>query len=98
MSASVSIRLEQARMIVQRLERLSADSAWAHISSGYRGSLLKIVDRLERVPDLESVSADEVRLLDFLIGKGFDLLTRAAQEIGDPELIRFTSQGLSQPK
>ena len=97
MSAKVAVRLEQARMIVQRLERLSADSAWAHISSGYRGALLKIIDRLEHLPDIESAAPDEIRLLDFLIDKGFDLLTRAALEIGDPELICFTSQRPAQP-
>lgn len=93
MIGTVTVRLEQARMIVQRLERLSADSAWAHISSGYRGSLLKIIDRLEGMPDLETASPEDVRLLDFLIVKGFDLLTKAALEIGDPELIR----GLTRP-
>jgi hypothetical protein len=88
MSGQVEVRLEQARMIVQRLERLSADSTWAHTASGHRGSLLKIIDRLEREPDLEKTAQPEVDLLDRLIDKGFDLLARAAREIGDPELIR----------
>jgi hypothetical protein len=92
MTGSVSVRLEQARMIVQRLERLSADSRWAHISSGYRGSLIKIIDRLDHLPDVEQAGADDVRLLDFLIDKGFDLLAKAAREIGDPELVHFVSQ------
>ncbi len=92
MSGSVTVRLDQARMIVQRLARLSADSAWAHISSGYRGSLLRVIDRLERLPDPEQASPEEVRQLDFLIDKGFDLLAKAAREIGDPELARFASQ------
>jgi hypothetical protein len=88
MSGPVEVRLDQARMIVQRLERLSADSTWAHTASGHRGSLLKIIDRLERAPDLEKTARPEVELLDRLIDKGFDLLARAAREIGDPELIR----------
>lgn len=92
MVGAVAVRLDQARMIVQRLERLSADSRWAHISSGYRGSLIKIIDRLDRLPDVEQAGADDQRLLDFLIDKGFDLLAKAAREIGDPELIRFVSQ------
>ncbi len=92
MNFSVAARLDQARMIVQRLARLSADSAWAHVSSGYRGSLLRILDRLERLPDPEQAGANEVQLLDFLIDKGFDLLAKAAREIGDPELARFASQ------
>src|SRR5512135_993322 len=92
MSGSVAARLDQARMIVQRLARLSADSAWAHISSGYRGSLLRVIDRLERLPDPERAGPEEVFQLDFLIDKGFDLLAKAAREIGDPELARFASQ------
>jgi hypothetical protein len=87
MSGPVETRLDQALMIVQRLERLSADSTWAHASSGHRGSMLKMIDRLEREPVLEKTSTVEVELLDRLIDKGFDLLSRAAREIGDPELI-----------
>ena len=96
MSGSVAARLDQARMIVQRLARLSADSAWAHVSSGYRGSLLRVLDRLERLPDVEQAGAEEVRLLDFLIDKGFDLLAKAAREIGDPELARFATQRIEE--
>jgi hypothetical protein len=87
MIGPVAVRLDQARMIVQRLERLSADSTWAHSASGHRGSLLKIIDRLERLPDPENIPSADVDLLDLLIDKGFDLLARAAREIGDPELI-----------
>ena len=88
MSHSVRVRLEQARMIAQRLERLSADSAWARIASGYRGSMNKHIEKLDHMPDLENAPEEDVRLLDFLIDKGFELLTRAAKEIGDPDLIR----------
>lgn len=96
-SAPVGVRLEQARMVAQRLARLSADSAYAHISSGYRGSLLRVIDRLESLPDVELAGPEEVRLLDFLIDKGFDLLAKAAREIGDPELARFASQRPTRP-
>ena len=92
MNASIAVQLEQARMIAQRLARLSADSAYAHISSGYRGSLLRIIDRLERLENVEQAGPEEVQLLDFLIDKGFDLLAKAAREIGDPEMARFASQ------
>lgn len=91
-AARVAVRVEQARMVVQRLERLSADSRWAHIASGYRGSLIKTVDHLDTLPDVERAGEEDIRLLDFLIDKGFDLLAKAAHEIGDPELIRFISQ------
>lgn len=92
MSVSVETRMILARMVTQRLERLSADSAWAHISSGYRGSLIKTIDRLERLPELESASTEDIALLDYLIDKGLDLLAKAAREMGDPELLRFASQ------
>lgn len=92
MSAPVAVLLDQARMVVQRLERLSADSRWAHIASGYRGSLIKSIDRLSQLPDVEQASQDDVKLLDFLIDQCFDLLAKAAREIGDPELVRFVSQ------
>jgi hypothetical protein len=88
MSGPVAARYDQACMIVQRLERLSADSTWAHIASGHRGSLLRVIDRLEQEPDLEQAPASEVELLEHLIDTGFYLLTRAAREIGDPELVR----------
>lgn len=93
MSGRVAVRLEQARMIVQRLERLSADSRWAHVASGYRGALIKIIDEVSGLPEVEQASVETVRRLDFLIDKGFDLLSKAAREIGDPELIHFVSQG-----
>lgn len=92
MMGSVEVDLRLARMVVQRLERLSADSAWAHVASGYRGALIKHIDYLEHMPDPESASAVEIDRLDFLIDKGLDLLAKAAREIGDPELLRFASQ------
>jgi hypothetical protein len=79
-------------MVVQRLARLSADSTWARIASGYRGSMLKMVEQLEHLPDLESAGEGLVAEADFLIDKGLDLLAKAAREIGDPELARFASQ------
>lgn len=92
MTAPIEVQLGFARMVVQRLERLSADSAWAHISSGYRGALIKSLDMLEHLPDPETAGAEEVARLDFLIGKGLELLAHAARELGDPELLRFATQ------
>ena len=89
----VAVRFDQARMIAQRLERLSADSSWAHVASGHRGSLLKMIDWLERQADMEQVPGSEIELLDLLIDKGFNLLARAAREIGDPELVRGLRRG-----
>jgi hypothetical protein len=92
MSGRTAARLELASMVVQRLERLSADSAWAHVSSGYRGALIKHLDELERLPDAEQAGQEAFVRLDFLIDKGLELLAKAAYEIGDPELLRFASQ------
>jgi L-amino acid N-acyltransferase YncA len=77
-------RVEFLRMIIQRLERLSADSRWSHIASGYRGSMLKMLDTLERQ---EQVQPDGRVHVEFLIDKGLELLTRAARDMGDPSLI-----------
>lgn len=70
-------RLYQARLLVQRLERLSADSVWAHRASGVRASLHKALTRLD---DGEGDAE-----LDSLIEMGFDVLHKAAQEVPDPE-------------
>ena len=88
----VEVILDQARMIAQRLERLSADSIWAHTASGHRGSLLKMIDRLEGLANLAETSPDDVELLDLLNDKGFRLLANAAREIGAPELIAGLSR------
>ena len=35
-------------MLTERLERISADSVWAHRASGVRGSLLRLLDEGEK--------------------------------------------------
>ncbi len=75
------ILLQQARLLVQRLERLSADSLWAHRASGYRASLLKALDQLEKGGLQGEGRAQNLQHLDFLIGKGFELLEKAAREL-----------------
>ena len=57
-------------MLVARLERLSADSYWAHQASGVRGSLLRIIE------DDHLDSPQAANLLD----KGFEFLEKAALE------------------
>jgi len=70
-------RLYNARLLVQRLERLSADSVWAHRASGVRASLHKALNR----------KGDDHNLaeLDPLIALGFDVLQEAAKEVPDPD-------------
>lgn len=68
----------RAKILLDRLERLSADSTWAHRASGLRGSLLKAFDK-------ESFLDNKVELDRFqqLIEQGYEILSRAASEIPD---------------
>jgi hypothetical protein len=71
-------RLERARLLASRLERLSADSQWARRASGLRGALLRLIERLEGTKPLR---AEETADLDRLFERGYDILSRAAREI-----------------
>ncbi len=50
--------LQLIRMLADRLERISADSVWAHRASGVRGALLRMLDQLQSgdIPDANSFS------------------------------------------
>ena len=66
--------LRTLRMLLARLERISADSVTAHRASGVRGAMLRVIDQLEKqeqVPDYD---------MRRLIESGYVLLERAAQE------------------
>jgi len=74
--------VEQAEILVSRLERISADSVWAHRSSGLRGSLLRL---------LESWGAGEMKIggeakktaledLACTIQAGYSMVESAARE------------------
>ena len=74
--------LELINMLLARLERLSADSYWAHQASGIRGSLLKYVEAeamkksahiTKSISDRENEAADLIEL-------GFEVLEKAARE------------------
>lgn len=66
--------LPLARLLISRLERLSADSYWAHQASGVRGALLRRVE----AGDGEDVNTD-LRSLAQLIDRGFELLACEAK-------------------
>lgn len=74
MDARRDTLLRQARFLVSRLERLSADSVWAHKASGIRGALLRIVESSGEGPI-------EIARLNSLLDEGFACLYKAAQEI-----------------
>ena len=61
-------------LLMQRLERISADSIWAHHASGVRGSLLKLAQQLEEGQPVDSPATRQ------LIDYGFQILERAARE------------------
>jgi len=66
--------LRTLRMLLARLERISADSVTAHRASGVRGGMLRVIDLLEKqeqVPD---------NVVKRLIERGYLLLQRAAEE------------------
>lgn len=68
--------LELIKRLIERLERLSADSTYAHQASGLRGSLLRITERIENGA---GVNMDE---LEGVIESGFEILNNAAKELG----------------
>lgn len=68
--------LSLAHQAIARLERLSADSQWAHKASGLRGALLRC---LAQVEEGQSPAA----CLEQLVAQGFEIVENAAREMGD---------------
>jgi len=62
---------DRAGILLDRLERISADSSWAHQASGVRASLAKAI-----IDPNTDISA-----LKQLLELGFDILENAAAEI-----------------
>ncbi|MEW5869449.1 MAG: hypothetical protein AB1894_09245 [Chloroflexota bacterium] len=77
--------LDQVRLLIQRLERISVDSTWARRSSGQRGALLRWAEQLETPESLETGSLER---LQALIADSFKMLERAAREVPDPSQAR----------
>ena len=70
--------IEQAKLLIQRLEKISVDSVWSRRSSGHRGALLKWVERAEM--QNETLDETQLLLLENLISAGFHYLEKAARE------------------
>ena len=68
--------LELLKRLVDRLERLSADSTYAHQASGLRGTFLRYIERIEFDTNVNQVELDQ------LVEYGFEILRLAAREIG----------------
>ena len=62
------------RLLLARLERISADSVTAHRASGVRGAMLRELDMLEKN------GADPSPRVMRLIENGYALLQKAAEE------------------
>ena len=78
------IILSQARTAIDLLDRLSADSQWAHRGSGYRGALLRALDSIHEFElTARDRQTEQVLLarLQNLIDASFDLLEKAAMEL-----------------
>jgi len=73
--------LDQARLIVERLEKISVDSVWARRSSGHRGALLKWIEKAElSAAEGREFNLDELNQFESLVLKGFQYLEKAARE------------------
>jgi len=73
------LRLALVQRLIARLERLSADSVWAHRASGLRGSLLRYVEHIETGTKLKKEEMDQ---FEHMVELGFAILEQAAKEMG----------------
>jgi hypothetical protein len=71
----------QAQQLSARLERISADSYWAHRASGVRGSLLRCLELIEIGRGARWKRINE---LHSLVQDGYTILENAAREIEEP--------------
>ena len=78
-SPEQAILLNRAELALSYLERLSADSVWAHRASGLRGSLWQAV----QVPEAERDAA-YFSQLHARVELAYWMLKQAAMEIPDP--------------
>ena len=75
-------QLELAAALVSRLERLSADSIWAHRASGVRGALLRSIDKFQASPSPSNAGTEyEIRCLAQATDYGYWVLEKAAREL-----------------
>lgn len=77
--------LQTLRLLLARLERISADSVTAHRASGIRGGMLRAIDQLEKqeqaCPDAQRADRRVPEyVVKRLIESGYLLLQRAAKE------------------
>jgi len=84
------------KLLISRLEHLSADSRYAHRASGLRGSLWRCVEEMEARSHPSgncdpSSASDKSQLhcdlpqVERLMAQGYEILVAAAREINAPE-------------
>ena len=69
-------QLEQSHRLIYLMERLSADSQWAHRASGVRGALLRAVQGVN-----DGAGQPDPAALERLNESARELLVRAAREL-----------------
>jgi hypothetical protein len=86
--------IQSVKLLISRLEHLSADSRYAHRASGLRGSLWRCVEEIEARAQCNcspSLASDKSQLhcdpyqLERLMAEGYKYLEAAAREIVAPE-------------
>jgi phage gp46-like protein len=66
-------------LLIARLERISADSFWAHRASGVKGSLLRLLEKSEKGHRVRETE------LQYMVDLGFFILEKAAKEKNNPK-------------
>jgi hypothetical protein len=66
--------LSLTALLIDRLERISADSVWAHKASGVKGSLLRIIEEIDKG------ETEEAQAIKKIMAFGFHILEQAAKE------------------
>ena len=70
------------KLLIQRLERLSPDSSWAHQASGIRGDLLRFIEMIEQEECGQPFRKQtDVQRLRHLMARSFELLEKAARDL-----------------
>lgn len=57
------------RMLLDRLERMPADSPWAHRASGVRGALMKLTEQMEMGGSTDPAALNNNLIISFQILK-----------------------------
>jgi diketogulonate reductase-like aldo/keto reductase len=77
-------KIETARLLISRLEHLSADSYYAHWASGLRGSLLRYLEHAEATGHSPAIGNFSQPQIEEMLSLGFQILEKAAKEIRSP--------------